>query len=368
MVTDAVVAEGAVGKVQALSRSFTPGWLDVLVGWIDRLPGSTWLTYIGLLGLAVAFTVLKAAMSSRGLFGQDPLYFGYAFVMWYPLAAYHYLSNGALSAWEAFRSATDFTDAEARRWQLELSTTPARPAAVLFGVSALTYTGLMVASPAGFDLEGHSAEFVVLRVVSEALWLAPVVSTVAYLLFRQLRIVSRLHRAVARVDLFRPAPLQAMARLTARSALVLLAFQVGAFLPNLSEGVRVVVILLLLPAMALALAAFVLPLRGIQSLLDAEKARRQAEVDVRLDATTTALHRVVDGETGALGDAESSRLAQVRIDALNKAFASLLQEREFVANLSTWPWDTSTLRAVVSAVALPIALFLVTTAIDRFLL
>ena len=368
MTSHAVTAEGAVGQVQVEPGPYRPSWLDVLIGWIDRLPGPTWLTYIGLLGLALALTVLKAAMSSRGLFGQEPLYFGYALVMWYPLAAYHYLSNGALSAWEAFRPATDCTNAEARRWRLELSTTPARPAAIVFVVGALAYAGLMVASPAGFDLEGHSAQFVVLRFVSESLWMVPVAATVAYLLFRQLRIVSRLHRAVARVDLFRPAPLQAMARLTARSALVLLAFQVGAFLPNLSDGVRAVVILLLLPVMALAAAAFVLPLRGIQSLLGAEKARRQAEVSARLDATMVALHRVVDAETGALGDAESSRLALVRIDALNKAFASLLQERDFVARLRTWPWDTSTLRAVVSAVALPIALFLVTTAIDRFLL
>jgi hypothetical protein len=367
MATRAVTAEGAAGQLISPSRPYAPSWLDALIGWIERVPGPTWLTYIGLLVLAMAFTVVKAAMSSRGMFGQDPLYFGYALVMWYPLAAYHYLSNGALSAWEAFRPATDCTDAEARRWRLELSTTPARPAAVVFVVSALMYAGLMVASPVGFDLEGHSAQFVVLRFVSESLWMAPVATTVAYLLFRQLRIVSRLHRAVARVDLFRPAPLQAMARLTARSALVLLAFQVGAFLPNLSEGARVVVILVLLPVMALALTAFVLPLRGIQSLLDAEKARRQAEVSTRLDATAAALHRVVDGETGALGDAESSRLAQVRIDALNKAFASLLQEREFLAKLPTWPWDVSTLRTVLSAVALPIVLFLLSTAIDRFL-
>ena len=77
---------------------------------------------------------------------------------------------------------------------------------------------------------------------------------------------------------------------------------------------------------------------------------------------------MVDGEAVAIRDAELSRLAQLRIDALNKALASLLQERDFVGRLSTWPWDSSTLRAVLSAVALPIVLFLLTRALERFVL
>lgn len=56
------------------------------------------------------------------------------------------------------------------------------------------------------------------------------------------------------------------------------------------------------------------------------------------------------------------------MDALNKGLASLLQVREFTAKLSTWPWETSTLRAVLSAFALPIVLFVLTTVIERFVL
>ena len=93
-----------------------------------------------------------------------------------------------------------------------------------------------------------------------------------------------------------------------------------------------------------------------------------ATVSERLDATTSTLHEVVDEETSGSRDAEASRLAQVRIDALNKALASLLQEREFIGRLSSWPWDTSTLRAVVTAFALPVVLFLLTRALERFVL
>jgi hypothetical protein len=48
-------------------------------------------------------------------------------------------------------------------------------------------------------------------------------------------------------------------------------------------------------------------------------------------------------------------IATVRIDALSKAQSALIAE----------PWDPNTLRAVVSAVALPIALFLMTRLLER---
>ena len=66
-------------------------------------------------------------------------------------------------------------------------------------------------------------------------------------------------------------------------------------------------------------------------------------------------------------DEGASRVAQTRIDALSKAQTALIQERDLIVRLSTWPWDPSTLRAVVSAIALPIALFLVTRVLDRFI-
>jgi hypothetical protein len=370
MVTGVAAAEGAA-TAESSRRPYTPSWLDALVGQIERLPGPTWLAYLLLAGAALSFVTLEAALSSRGLFGQDPIYFGYAFFHWYPLAVYHYLSRGAMASWDAFRPATDCTAAEAARWRLELSTTPARPVALLYVVGAAGYLAVMVAATAGFDLIGHQPVFVLLRVLSEAFWVAPLSWTLTYLLFRQLRLVSELHRSVVRVDLLQPAPLQAMAKLTARSALVALALQVlivVAPLPNLSDSVRLTMSLMVLPFMLMSIAVFVLPLRGMQALLVAEKVRREAAVNARLEAALATLHHVVDEEAVPSRDAEAARLSQTRIDALNKAVATLLQERDFVHRLSTWPWDTSTLRAVLSAVALPIVLFLLTRVAERFLL
>jgi len=354
------------------NQPFAPSWLDWIVRGIERLPGPTWAAYFLLTGLALAYVALEAALSSRGLFGQDPAYFAYAIFQTLPLATYHLLSRGAISAWATFRPATDLDDDAASRWQAELSTTPARPAALLYVFGAALYLVMLAALQDGFDLVGHQPAFIVLRVLSEALWIAPLLWMVVYLLFRQARIVSHLHRTVTKIDLLQPAPLQAMATLTARSAIALLLLQLFVFvpLPNVSDSARLTMILLVMPFTLVPVAAFFLPLRGMRALLEKERARRQATVAARIDSTVDELHRVVDAETDPARphDPDAVRLAQLRIDGLNKALASLLQERDFIGRLSTWPWNTATLRAVLSAIALPIVLFLLTRALERFVL
>jgi hypothetical protein len=369
MATRAAAVEGADGRATSFARPYPQSWLDTLVGWIDRLPGPTWVWYVPISVAAVAFVALEAALSSRGLFGQVPAYFGYAFFHVYALAAYHFLARGADSAVAAFRPATDADDATAERWQLELSTTPARPAAALWVLSGAGYIALLAAAPQGWDLAGHSAVFVALRVLSEGFWIVPIAWLATYLLFRQMRLVAELHRYVVRVDLLQPGPLHAMATLTARGALVVVVFQLAfvvAPLPNLSEGVRLAQAAFMVPFVGLSVAAFIVPLRGMQALLAAEKRRRLAVVNTRLDAALATLHGVVDEEAVPMREESAARLAQTRVDALNKAISSLLQEREFVMRQSTWPWDTGTFRAVASAVLLPVVLFLVTRALERF--
>jgi hypothetical protein len=333
---------------------------------IERAPGPIWLAYLVLSAVALAVVALEAALSSRGLLGQEPAYFAYAIFHVSAIAAYHFLSRGGGSAWDAFRPAVDFDDATSARRRAELTSTPALPGVVIYVAAAVAYLAMLASSPAGFDLVGHQLAFVAVRVAAEAFWLAPVSFMVGYLLIRQVRMVSRLHASVVTVDLLKPGPLHAMARLTARSAILLIALQLLVFvpLPNVTESARLTLILFFLPFIVGSVAAFVLPLRGMHALLEADKARRLAEVTDAIELSSTMLHESVANL--ATRDAEAARLAQLRVDGLNKAISSLLQEREFVAHQSTWPWDTGTFRAVASAVLLPIALFLLTRALERF--
>ncbi|HKY89171.1 MAG TPA: hypothetical protein VJ141_04260 [Candidatus Limnocylindrales bacterium] len=56
-----------------------------------------------------------------------------------------------------------------------------------------------------------------------------------------------------------------------------------------------------------------------------------------------------------------------RGDALNKTLGSLLQQREVLAKLPTWPWSSGTVRGFVSVILLPLVLFMVQRFLGQFL-
>jgi hypothetical protein len=369
MATEVVTAEGAAPRVVSDARPYRTGWADAIVAALERLPGPTWLAYAGLGLVGIALILAEGATHRLGLGALQPTYFFYLFFYLFPLAAYHYLSRGARAAWDAFRPATDLDPAAAARVRLELSSTPYVPVAAIWLVVAAINALMEVAIADAYDLANQPPAYLALRIGSESLWVFPMVMVLIYLVIRQLRLISRLHASIERVDLLRPTPLHAMSRLTARSAIaiVVVAIASGLPLPGIAEAALIATVLSFsLPLLILAALAFVAPLRGMQQRLAREKARREAEISLRIDAASDALHRLVDDEAANRTDADASRLAQTRIDALNKALASLIQERDFIKRQSAWPWDGGTFRAVASAIALPILLFLVTRLLERF--
>jgi hypothetical protein len=249
-----------------------------------------------------------------------------------------------------------------------MTVTPGRMALAVGLLAVLINIAWLMADPAGFQLTNRSWEYVVLRVATESL-LSAAIFVLIYQVLRQMLTISGLHRAATNVDLIRPAPMHAFARLTSRTALGVIAFAVltGLPLPGIPEATWLTTIALwTVPMIILGGAVFVLPLRGMNRRLAEEKARLLDAIALRIHAASDALHKVVDGEAPNTTDPDASRIAQVRLDGLNKALGSLLQERDFVRRLPTWPWDGGTARAVASAVALPILLFLITRVLDRF--
>lgn len=235
-------------------------------------------------------------------------------------------------------------------------------------VGVLFNAAWYVVDPQGTGVAGKPLLYIGLRTLIEG-FIGGVLFMLVYQTIRQLRIVNRLHVSATRLDLLQPAAAHALSRLTSRSAfgIVFLALFTGIPFPGTPEQTWLAGILIFsVPMLFLAVGAFFAPLRDPHDLLATEKGRMQGAAADRLRQTINALHELVDGEAENRADAEASRAAQTRIDALSKAQAALIQERDMIARLSTWPWDAGTLRAVVSAIALPIVLFLITRVLDRF--
>jgi hypothetical protein len=286
-----------------------------------------------------------------------------------PLLLYHYLSRVAGEAWDRFRPATDLGDEAAATVRYGLTVTPSRGAFVASVLAVAVNLGWLAADPYGFQLGGKPIGYVLVRVITESV-LSAAVFVLLYQVLRQLMSISRLHTRATHVEPLRPAPMHAFARLTSRAALGMIAFAVltGLPLPGIPESTWLTTVAVwTLPMMLLGAATFVLPLRGMNKRLVDEKARWLNDIGVRIETTSAALHSLVDRETANEHDADASRVAQTRIDALSKAQAALIQERDLLRRQSSWPWDPTTFRAVVSAIALPVLLFLITRFLERFI-
>ena len=94
------------------------------------------------------------------------------------------------------------------------------------------------------------------------------------------------------------------------------------------------------------MAAFVLPLWIVHHRLELEKRSLLAGINGRMKTTLLDQHQAMD-----LKDYE-------KLGQLNGVMASLKGEQELLLKIPTWPWRSGSLTGFLSAIALPIIIFL----------
>ena len=99
---------------------------------------------------------------------------------------------------------------------------------------------------------------------------------------------------------------------------------------------------------AVGVACFILPLVGIHGRLAGEKGRLMEAANERLHVATAELYRRID----------SGELAGVT--ELNNAVTGVTTIRTQITRLPTWPWSPDVLRGFVTALILPILIWVVT--------
>lgn len=361
MVTTTAPRTGAAPDAPAASGQFpppyAPSWLDRLTRGLEALPGPTWAAYGVLLAAATALSVAIPLVSGRT--DLDPLvdqvFWGFVLATAVWLAAY--LSRTAGDAFDRFRPALAADEASAARLRYELTVTPARPAWVLLAVGALGTPLYYIADPVASDVVGLSPASVALRYILE-LTFGAVVLVVLYQAMRQLRRVARIHDAATRVDLYRPEPAFAFSVLTARTAMAIaLVFAVPALVAAAQVASEANAILIYAPWIGLgigsAFAIFLLPLRGMQQRIRAEKRRLEDDAGRRLERVTEEISRRVDA-----GDFAGAA-------ALQPALNTVIAQRDLVRQLPTLPWQPGTARGLLTAVVLPLVMFVVTRLLGR---
>ena len=271
------------------------------------------------------------------------------------LAAIHYLDDAAARALDRLAPALSVDDDDLHGLRDQLTTLPPETAvrASLAGLAfAIGY--VVLGSLAHVRQVGPA---VLVFDAAMAMIGFPILALLFYHTVRQLRLISRIQSGLPAVDVFRLQPLYAFSGVTARSGLVLvgLAYLSALTDPSTFTLTNPTLLGFVVISILIATAAFIVPMYGMHERIVGEKARLEAEADRDLKDAFAELS--TRARTRDLTEAA----------AFNDFLSSLTTRREVLSRIPTWPWQAATLRGFVTAVLLPIALWLAFRALDRLL-
>jgi len=173
---------------------------------------------------------------------------------------------------------------------------------------------------------------------------------------RWLGLVARIHREAAAIDPFDRAPIYAFSRLTVLAGLSYVVAAYYSFTVNGAfQAGNVPSLAFLATATLFGIAAFVAPRWGVHDRLVRIKDGLLLEVERQVSGVAAELYGRIDA-----GDFESA-------SALNDTLTGLNTLRDRVTNLPTWPWPPQLFRGFVSALLLPIVVFVASRRLETLL-
>lgn len=342
------------------SPPYPGSWVDRLFVWIERRPFPPWLFYLLIvLALAILGHIVRWVDGSLPPGSVQVLPIVEAPLAVYFFALIHYLNSISRRALATFRPILDVTDEESIQLEYDLNTTPRWVGILAVLTGALLGITSVYGSPGSWGVSlapslGFTALIAVVANVGSVLW--------ALHTIRQLRAVDRILRMPKDINPFHREPLYAFSALTLPTAIgalvpfyiyLLLTYYLGIlgplrFPPALeAAGVGLVIVL--------ALAAFVLPLSSMHHRLAQAKARLVAEADQRYSAIVDRFNDEFD------------RARFKDLEATSRAIASLSSQRDALERISTWPWRPETFRSLLTTLALPVLLYIVSRLVGRLL-
>lgn len=332
--------------------AYQASWVDRLMDAVERLPIPYWLTYLLIAMLESLLVHIAAWIDGTTPWRTlQPIFLMFPLRTWISLALITYLNRQALQALHDFRPLLASEEVE-QQLRGQLTKMPARPVLLTNLVGALYFLFLVLFNP--LDAFVGRPLLTPAYVVSGFLAFG-VGSVIYYHTFHQLRCVQRIYASVRSFNLFQLEPVYTFSRLTAQTGgayLILISLTLLLF-PYPVTDTRAVMSFFL--QMLLSLLAFVLPLWQTHQRLVVEKQRLLGEVGQRMQTTLQQMHRYLDEF-----DAQT-------LTGLKTALESLLLERKVIEEIPTWPWQPGTLKALLTALFLPLLLFLAQLGLERWL-
>lgn len=337
----------------SITTRYQPGGFSRVLGSVAALPWRGWWVFPLLYGALFAWSHAILWATGRLPLGTfHPVFVVSAFYAPYTLAASAYINRAAERALVKFWPATGWPEPDREAWRFQFVTSPGGYGLRAFGIALLVTIIAFQQSPP--DVFGSGADRVILfaaylPVALLGYWI--VVLALAHTI-RQLRLVARIHREAASIDPFDRVPLYAFSSVTVRTGLAYVfsgyytltvngAFQAG----------NLVAIAVLGAVFAIGILCFFLPLWGIHDRLVQEKDALMRELDRRHGQVGEELYRRIDA-----GQFEATK-------AVGETLAAVSELRKRIIEVPTWPWRPQVLSGFISALLVPVAVYLLTRAV-----
>jgi hypothetical protein len=340
-------------RVTPSKYPYKPSWQNRFFSMISQAPVSRIYVFLGLFA-AAAFLIQLIAWI-QGLLPWGEIVFN-PFLFLIPsfvvLVVYSTLIDISEAALIKFREALNASDGQFALLRFRFLNIPARVGWVItllvfLAVLLIRDTPYFQDSFPGFLLTGISG-FVILTIAIIPL---SIVFAFFYFIFHQARLINQFFGEVRRINLFDLASLYALSSLSSRVAGLAITVGTISFLSNflLPNNSPQIAINIFFGIINIALATLILfvPSWGIHLRLSMEKARLVAENGRRLAKINSDLMLHVDRN-------KLSDLSGIRNGA-----SALLEIRKEIEKISTWPWDTSTMRNFITALAVPMTIWIV---------
>lgn len=325
-----------------------------LNAWIARLPIPKWVFYLAVLILFGALQHAAAWVKGALQFGEFNFYLAFS-AAWIieMLILMEYLEHGAGKSLDAFRPMLSVSNEELAELRYKFTKIPRAVATGIFIVGAVL----------AFFLANSVREVSPqINFIFPALTIGGWVFSTGlgvvffYQIFRQLRQITMFYRLADRIDLFNLSPVYLFSKMTAFIAIIIfISIYLTPLLLDPSSLQSNLVTFQLYIFIALSLAIFYIPLVGVNRRLIAQKEQMLKTVTDQIETMLKRIHRAIEMEDYS------------EAGGMRSILMSLKEEREFVEAVPTWPWRPATLRGLLSAILLPIVIWLIQQLLERIL-
>lgn len=328
-------------------KAYPPSFIHAFYAWLERMPIPVWLSIILL--FPIVGLVQHLVAWRKGALGAGELNFdlgtaGYWLVGILLIGLY--VLKGAAQALDEYRPLLKVTEEEYARLNYDFVIIPHGWGILFFlaGMALGAVTGLsdMAVAPA------IDYVFPQLRI---GIWMLGTGTTLLFLyqVIRQLQQIRALYAMPESIDLFKPRPLYGFSRYTAVLGVMVFSYEV--LVPLVLDPTAYASQVAYTGSLALTpliLLMFYLPLSGVHRRLVSEKQRLLDEANSRIAILLERIHQ-------AAIEQQDYR----DVGGMRTVFSTLVEEKESLQALRTWPWRPGTLTGLLSALFLPIILVVV---------